>query len=120
MKHFNNNNTDDNDTYDDNIRGKISDINMILSRLGNIEDINDIKNIKKELYEIVKKKNLSNRKKEKIYDHLVELVNTLNEKEEYKYHDRDDLDYYGIRAIENLFTNDDDGNYNKSKVKVKC
>ena len=43
MKHFNNNennnnndNTDDNDTYDDKIRGKISDIRMILSRLGNM------------------------------------------------------------------------------------
>ena len=50
MKHFNNNennnnndNTDDNDTYDDKIRGKISDIRMILSRLGNIVDINDRK-----------------------------------------------------------------------------
>ena len=32
MKHFNNNNTDDNDTYDDKIRGKIRDIRMILSR----------------------------------------------------------------------------------------
>ena len=36
MKHFNNNNTDDNDTYDDKIRGKISDIRLILSRLGNM------------------------------------------------------------------------------------
>ena len=63
MKHFNNNNTDDNDTYDDKRRGKISDIRMILSRLGNIVDINDRKKIKKELYEIEKKKNLSNRKK---------------------------------------------------------
>ena len=39
------------------------------------------------------------RKKKKIYDNLVELVNTLNKKENYKYHDRDDLDYYGIRDI---------------------
>ena len=31
-----NNNIDDNDTYDDKIRSKISDIRMILSRLGNI------------------------------------------------------------------------------------
>ena len=38
-KLFNNNNTDD-DTYDDKIRGKISDIRMILSRLGNINDKN--------------------------------------------------------------------------------
>ena len=36
MKHFNNNNNNtDDDTYDDKIRGKISDIRMILSRLGN-------------------------------------------------------------------------------------
>ena len=54
-----------------------------------------------------KKKDLSNSKKEKIYDHLVELVNNLNKKE-YKHHDRDDLDYYGIRDIKHLFTNDDD------------
>ena len=108
MKHFNNNNADDNDTYDDKIRGKINDIRMIFSRLGNIVDINDRKKIKKELYEIEKKKSFSNRKKETIYDHLVELVNNLNKNEEYKLNDRDDLDYYGIRDIENLFTNDDD------------
>ena len=34
--------------------------------------------------------------KEKNYDRLVELVNTLNKKEEYKY-DHEDLDYCGIR-----------------------
>ena len=92
MKHFNMNTNDD--TYDDKIRGKISDIRMILSRLGNI--ITN-KKITKELYEIKKKKNLSNKKKEETYDHLVKLVNTLNKKEEHKHHDHDDLDYYGIR-----------------------
>ena len=63
MKHFNNNNNTNNDTYDDKIRGKISDIRMILSRLGNIVTKNDRKKITKELYEIEKKKNLSNKKK---------------------------------------------------------
>ena len=71
---------DDDDTYDGKIRGKISDIRMILSRLGNIVDINDRKKITKELYEIEKKKNLSNRKKEKIYNQLVKLVNTIDKK----------------------------------------
>ena len=80
MKHFNNNNTDDNDTYDDKRRGKISDIRMILSRLGNIVTKNDRKEIKKELYEIEKKENLSDKEKEKSYDDLVELVNKLNKK----------------------------------------
>ena len=71
MKRFNNNNNN-NDTYDDKIRGKISDINMILSWLGNIVTKNYWKKIKRELYEIEKKKNLSNRKKKENYDHLLE------------------------------------------------
>ena len=80
MKHFNNNNTND-DTYDDKIRGKISDIRMILSRLGNIVTKNDRKKIKKELYEIEnKKKTLSDKKKEEIYDHLVKLVKIIDKK----------------------------------------
>ena len=41
-----NNNTDDDDTYDGKIRGKISDISMILSRLGNMVDINARKKLK--------------------------------------------------------------------------
>ena len=64
MKHFNNN-TDDDDTYDGKVRGKISDIRMILSRLGNTVTNNDRKKIKRELYEIEKKKNLSNREKKR-------------------------------------------------------
>ena len=98
MKHLNND-IDDNDTYDHKIRGKISDINMILNRLGNTITNNDKKKIKKELQEIENKKNLSNKKKENNYDRLVELVNTLKKREEYKYHDHDHLDYYGIREI---------------------
>ena len=136
MKHFNNNTNDDNnnnddnntndDTYDGKIRDKISDIRMILSRLGNTITINDRKKIKKELYEIENKKNLSDKEKEKNYDNLVELVNKLNKKEKYKYHDRDDLDYHGIRDTENLFDadNNDDGYYKpiliKSSFKENC
>ena len=61
----NNNNTDD-DTYDDKIRGKISDINIILSRLGNIITKNDRKKIKKEIFEIKNKKNFQIRKKKRL------------------------------------------------------
>ena len=98
MKYFNNGTSDD--TYDDKIKGKINDIRIILSRLGNIVTKNDRKKIKKELYEIEKKQNLSDNEKEEIYDHLVELVNTFDKKEEYKQSDRDDLDYFGIKKLE--------------------
>ena len=64
--------------------------------------------LKKELYEIEIKKNLSDEEKERIYGNLVEIVNKLNKKEKYRYHGRDDLDFHGIRDIENVFDNIDD------------
>ena len=101
MKYFNNSTSDD--TYDDEIKSKINDIRLILSRLGNIVTKKYRKEIKKELYEIEKKQNLSDNEKEKIYDDLVKLANTLDKKEEHKHSDHDDLDYFGIRELENLF-----------------
>ena len=92
---------------------------MMFSRLGDVITNNERKKITKELYEIEKTENLSDKEK-KHYDHLVELVNTLNKKEEYKYPDGDDLDYYGIRDIQNLFGNvdaDDDNYYKPILVK---
>ena len=86
---------------------------MTLIRLGNILIKNDRKKIKKELYEIEKKQNLSDNEKEKIYDHLVKLVNTLDQKEENKYTNRDDLDYFRITVIENLIGNVDFDDYYK-------
>ena len=81
MKYFDNSTSDD--TYDYKIKSKIDGIRIIL-RLGNVVTKNEKKlkrkKIKKELYEIEKKQNLSDNKKEEIYDHLVELVNTLDKK----------------------------------------
>ena len=65
---------------------------MILSRLGNTVTNNDRRKVRRKLYEIEKKENLSDKEKKKIYDDLVELVKTLDKREEYKYYDRDDLD----------------------------
>ena len=120
MKHFNtnvDNNTTNVDTNDDNydgkIRDKISDIRMILSRLGNTITNDDRKKTKKELYEMENKKNPSDMEKEKNFDNLFELVRTLDKKEKCKYHDCDDLDYYGIRDIKNLFDDIDDDDYYK-------
>ena len=115
MKHFNTNvdknatNVDTNDDiYDAKIRDKIEDIRVILSRLGDIVNKDDRVKTKKGLYEVENKENLLDGEKEKICDNLVELVNKLNKKVKYRYQDRDDLDYHGIRDTENLF----DADYN--------
>ena len=68
IKHFNNN-TDDGI---DKVRGKIRDIKMILSRLGNIVTNQDRKKITKELYEIEKSKTFQIRKKKRF------MMNWLN------------------------------------------
>ena len=52
-------------------------------------------------------------KKEEIYDQLVELANILDKKEEHKHSDHDDLDYFGIRELENLYDDTDNDNYYK-------
>ena len=82
FKYFNNSISDD--TYDDEIKSKINDIRLIHHRLGNIVSKKYRKEIKKELYEIEKKQNVSDNEKKKIYDHLVKLANTLDQKDEYK------------------------------------
>ena len=79
---------------------------------------NDREKIKKELYEIENKTNLPDKKNEKIDDDLLELANKLNKNEKYKNHDRDDLDYHGLRDIENVFDNIDDDYY--KQILVKC
>ena len=73
MKYFNN-------SPNDEIKSKINDIRLILSRLGNIITKNDREKIKKDIYEIEKRQNLSNNEKEKIYDDLLKLANTLEKK----------------------------------------
>ena len=74
MKRFNNNvdnnnvdnNADDDDTYDGKTRNKISDIRVMLSRLGDIVTKYDRVKIKKELYKIENKKNLPDKEKRRL------------------------------------------------------
>ena len=78
MKHFNTDDADD--TYDDKIRRKKSDNNMMLIRLENIVTNKDRKKITEKLYEIEKNQNFSDKEKEKIYDDFVKLVKSLHKK----------------------------------------
>ena len=59
------------------------------------------------------KKNLSELETEEIDYYFTKLVRILNKKEEHGYHDRNDLDYYGIRDTENLFSKVDEEDYCK-------
>ena len=73
-----NSNNTNNDSYDGKIRDEISDIRVMLSRLGDIVTKDDRVKIKKELYEIENKTKLSDKEKEKIDDNLLELVSKRN------------------------------------------
>ena len=80
--------------------GKISRIRRILNRLRDILPRRVRKEIRKKIYEIQNRENISEQEKEKINKYLTKLVRYLNKKEEHHYHDHDDPDYYGIRAME--------------------
>ena len=100
-----------NNSTNDKTKGKIKYVRLILSRLGDIITKNDRKKIKKQLHEIEKRNNLSDNEKEKIYDDLVKLANTLVKKEEHKNIDHDGLNYFGIRELEKIFDDIDNDNY---------
>ena len=51
--------------------------------------------------------------KEKIYDDLIKLANTLDKEEKYKNINHDDLEYFGIRELEKLFGDIDNDDYYK-------
>ena len=105
--------TSNNINDDDEIRAKINKIRIVLARLGNIITRKDRDKIRKELYDIEKKKRLTKAQKESLYKYLIVLANTLDKKEEYKYSDHDDLDYFGIRDIENLLDHINNDDYYK-------
>ena len=97
-----NNNLDDN---------KISDITRLLNRLRDILPKRSRKEIKEKLYRIEHEENPSEVEKEANDEYLRKLVRILNEK--HSPYDYDDLDYYGIRDIENLFDKVSEEDYYK-------
>ena len=108
IKYISNNINDD-----DGIRAKINNIRIVLARLVNIISIKDRDKIRKELYDIEKKKRLTKAQKERIHEYLIKLANSLDKNEEYKHSDHDDLDYFGIRDIENLLDHINNDDYYK-------
>ena len=80
------------------------------------------KEIKEELHEI-KKKRLRKAQKERTLVYLIELLVSLTKQEKYQYSDYHDLDYFGVRDIENLSDYVDDYYkpiLTKSSFRNKC
>lgn len=84
---------------DDEIKAKTNIIRLALIKLGNIIPKRHRHIIRKDLHVIEKNKNSHKKQKEKIYSNLIDIANILDKKEEHKYSDYDDLDYFGIRGI---------------------
>ena len=87
---------------------KLSGSKTMLNRLRDILPREYRRGIKKKRYQTENKENLSEQENKKIDEYLTKLVRTLNKKEEYRHHGRDDPDYYGIRDMESLFSDIDD------------
>ena len=94
-----------NNLYDN----KISDIRRILNRLRDISTRKYRKEIKEKLYAIEHQKNVS----EENDEYLRKLARILNDKEQHGPHDRDDINYSGIRDIEILFDEASEEDYYK-------
>ena len=92
----------------DELRSRINIIRMLLARLGDIITKKDRDKIRKKLHKIENKQKLTKTQKEKYLNYLIELVNFLDKKEKYMHKDYDDINYTGIRNIENLFISTDD------------
>ena len=92
-------------------RSRINNIRITLARLGNIITKKDRDKIRKDLYKKENTKKPTKTQKERYYRYLIELANTLDKKEKHKHSDYNDLDYFGIRDIKNLFISADDNSY---------
>ena len=84
---------------------------MAITRLGNTvrKKYRDI--VRKDLYSLEKKQRYTKAGKIKTIKKLINLANVLDKKETHKYSDYDNLDYFGIKDIINLFDDIDDDDY---------
>ena len=88
---------------DDEINKAINNVRILVSRLGNIITKEQRKEIKEKLYEI-ENKTLPKIQKERALVYVINLLDNLSVTEKYQYNDYNDLDYFGFRDIETLFS----------------
>ena len=100
-KYISNNTTEE-------LRSRINIIRMLLARLGDIITKKDRDKIRKNLYEIENKQKITKTQKERYLNYLIELVNFLDKKEKYIHKDYGNINYTGIRDLQNFFISTDD------------
>ena len=76
-----------------------------------LKEYQNYKKNRKKLYRIENNKHVSRLEEEEIRQYLTKLEKSVNKFK--KYYDHDDLDYKGIRDIENLFDEADEVDYYK-------
>ena len=102
-----------NTSTDDELKEKINQIRILLTKLRNTLT-NEKKNIiRDELYKIENQERLTKAQKERRLIYLTNLLRHLNNKDKYLHNDYHDLDYLGLRDIEHLFTTIDPSEYYK-------
>ena len=95
---------------------KIKDIRKDFNKSRHIFSKSKIKQTRKSLYDIKNSKNLSKSKIKETEQNLIELEESLFKLN--KYYDYDDIEYKGIRDVENLFNQSTDEDYYKP-IKTK-
>ena len=103
-----------NSNTDNELHARINNARVMASKLGNILTKKERNFIRKELYKLQNKKRFTKTQRERAYVYLIELVNTLNNKEKHHYSNFNDQDYFRIKDIENLFDTIDLNEYYKS------
>ena len=94
---------------------RMKEVKEDLNKLRNINLKPKMKETRRNLYKIKKKKCLSKWKIKEIEQNLIELEESLYKFK--KYHDYDDIEYYGIRGIGNLFGKVDEEYYKPIKTR---
>ena len=94
------------------IKGRINHARMPLAKFGNILTKIERKAIRDELYRLENTK-LTRTEKQRAVAYLVQITNTLYNKQKYNNSNHHDQTYYGIKDIEQLFNTTNHNDYYK-------